>query len=61
VAFCYNVGSAKTRSSSIVKRLNIADRLGAANSFLLWNRMNGVVMQALAKRRARERTLFLTP
>ena len=26
-----------------------------------WNRMNGVVMQALAKRRARERTLFLTP
>ena len=25
------------------------------------NRMNGIVMQALAKRRARERTLFLTP
>jgi len=61
VAFCYNVGSGKTRGSSIVKRLNIADRPGAANGFLLWNRMNGVVMQALAKRRARERTLFLTP
>lgn len=61
VAFCYNVGSAKTRKSSIVKKVNVEDRHGAANAFLLWNRMNGVVMQALAKRRARERTLFLTP
>jgi lysozyme len=61
VAFCYNVGSGKTRNSSIVKRVNTDDRPGAANAFLLWNRMNGVVMQALAKRRARERTLFLTP
>lgn len=61
VAFCYNVGSGKTRNSSIVKRVNNADRPGAANGFLLWNRMNGVVMKALAKRRARERTLFLTP
>lgn len=60
-AFCYNVGSGKTRKSSIVKRVNKEDRPGAANSFLLWNRMNGVVMKALAKRRARERTLFLTP
>jgi lysozyme len=59
VAFCYNVGSGKTRGSSIVKRINADDRPGAANAFLLWNRMNGVVMQALAKRRARERTLFL--
>lgn len=61
VAFCYNVGSGKTRGSSIVRRVNTEDRPGAANAFLLWNRMNGVVMQALAKRRARERTLFLTP
>lgn len=61
VAFCYNVGSSKTRNSSIVKRINVEDRPGAANAFLLWNRMNGVVMKALAKRRARERTLFLTP
>ncbi|RYY92068.1 MAG: hypothetical protein EON61_26885, partial [Alphaproteobacteria bacterium] len=53
VAFCYNVGSGKTRGSSIVKRINDEDRPGAANAFLLWNRMNGVVMQALAKRRAR--------
>jgi lysozyme len=61
VAFCYNVGSGKTRGSSIVKRVNQEDRPGAANAFLLWNRMNGIVMEALAKRRARERTLFLTP
>jgi lysozyme len=61
VAFCYNVGSGKTRGSSIVKRVNKEDRPGAANAFLLWNRMNGVVMKALANRRARERTLFLTP
>ncbi len=61
VAFCYNVGSSKTRKSSIVKRVNVDDRPGAADAFLLWNRMNGVVMSALAKRRARERTLFVTP
>lgn len=60
-AFCYNVGSGKTRGSSIVKRLNAEDRHGAADAFLLWNRMNGEVMSALAKRRARERTLFLAP
>lgn len=60
-AFCYNVGSAKTRGSSIVKRLNAGDRAGAANAFLLWNRMNGKVMKALADRRARERSLFLAP
>lgn len=61
VAFCYNIGSGKTRASSVVKKVNKQDRPGAANGFLLWNRMNGVVMEALAKRRARERTLFLTP
>jgi GH24 family phage-related lysozyme (muramidase) len=44
-----------------VKKINADDRPGAANAFLLWNQMNGKVMQALAKRRARERTLFLTP
>jgi lysozyme len=60
-AFCYNVGSGKTRGSSIVRKLNADDREGAANSFLLWNRMNGEVKKALAERRARERTLFLTP
>lgn len=60
-AFCYNVGSAKTRTSSIVKRLNVGDRAGAADAFLKWTRMNGKVMKALAERRARERTLFLTP
>jgi lysozyme len=60
-AFCYNVGSGKTRGSSIVKKLNDDDRPGAANAFLLWNRMNGQVMKALAERRARERRLFLTP
>jgi lysozyme len=60
-AFCYNVGSAKLRNSSIVRLLNAGDRAGAANAFLLWNRMNGRVMTALAKRRARERELFLTP
>ena len=48
IAFCYNVGSGKTRGSSIVRKINLDDRLGAANAFLLWNRMNGVVMQALA-------------
>ena len=61
VAFCYNVGSGKTRGSSIVKKVNVHDRPGAADAFLLWNRMNGVVMAALANRRARERTLFITP
>lgn len=61
VAFCYNVGSGKTRGSSIVKKVNVDDRDGAADAFLLWNRMNGVVMTALANRRAKERTIFITP
>lgn len=60
-AFCYNIGSAKIRNSSVVKLTNEQDWDGAANAFLLWNRMNGKVMKALADRRARERTLYLTP
>jgi lysozyme len=41
VSFSYNVGSAGFCGSSIVKRLNQGDYVGACDAILLWNKSNG--------------------
>lgn len=41
VLFSYNVGSAGFCNSTIVKRLNAGDYVGACNAILLWNKSNG--------------------
>lgn len=41
VNFSYNVGSAGFCGSTIVKRLNALDYVGACNAILLWNKSNG--------------------
>ncbi|MDO8251388.1 MAG: lysozyme [Rhodoferax sp.] len=40
VNFSYNVGSAGFCGSTIVKRLNALDYVGACNAILLWNKSN---------------------
>lgn len=64
VSLCYNIGEGNFRSSTLVKRLNAGDKVGAAEEFLKWNkgRVNGqlVVINGLVNRRKRERDLFLT-
>jgi GH24 family phage-related lysozyme (muramidase) len=61
----YNAGTAAIRNSTLIKKLNAGDYLGASQEFLRWNKANSggalVVFPGLTKRRAAEQQLFLTP
>lgn len=60
VSFTYNVGSGALNSSTLLRKLNAGDTLGAANEFLRWNRAGGRVLAGLTRRREAERSLFLS-
>jgi len=59
VSFAFNVGGSAFCKSTLVKKLNAGDCLGAANEFTKWNRAGGRVLPGLVKRRAQEREMFL--
>ena len=61
VSFTFNCGCGALKSSTLLKKLNKGDYLGAANEFLRWNKSNGKVLNGLVKRRKAEKELFLTP
>ncbi|WP_186216302.1 lysozyme [Burkholderia gladioli] len=46
--------------STLLRMLNAGARPAAADQFLVWNRAGGVVSDGLKRRRAAERSLFLT-
>lgn len=61
VDFVFNVGDHKFATSTLLKLIN-ADRFElAALEFAKWKYDNGVVVEGLANRRAREKELFETP
>jgi len=59
VSFCYNVGPANVKTSTLLKKLNNGDYEGAANEFQKWVRGGGKVLPGLVKRRIAERAMFL--
>lgn len=59
VSFTFNVGTGALKSSTLLKKLNAGDYLGAADEFPRWNKGGGKVMKGLTRRRAAERELFL--
>ncbi len=59
VSFVFNVGAGNFKSSTLLRMLNIGDRLGAANEFTKWNRAGGRILPGLVARRAAERAMFL--
>ena len=59
-SFVYNVGVANFLTSTLLKKLNVGDIMGAADQFPRWNRAKGIVFPGLVRRRADERNLFLT-
>jgi lysozyme len=61
VSLCYNIGPGNFAGSSVVRRLNAGDVKGAAEAFLLWNKVHGRALAGLTRRREAERKLFLTP
>lgn len=60
VSFIYNVGVGNFSGSTLLKKLNARDFVGAANEFGRWNKSRGTVLPALVMRREDEREVFLT-
>jgi lysozyme len=65
VSITYNVGVGITLNSTLFKKLNAGDYAGAADQFLVWNKITDpktgakVPYDVLTKRRAKEQALFL--
>lgn len=59
VSFVYNLGSGSFELSTLLKKLNAGDYLGAANEFKRWNKAGGKVLNGLVKRRETEANLFI--
>jgi GH24 family phage-related lysozyme (muramidase) len=60
VDFAYNLGVKALEGSTLLKKLNAGDYTGAADEFPKWNKAGGKVLNGLVKRRAAERSLFLS-
>lgn len=60
VSFAYNLGLRALENSTLLRRLNAGDRLGAADQFGRWVNAGGVRLDGLVARRAAERALFLS-
>lgn len=60
VSFVHNVGISAFRDSTLLKRLNSGDIIGAANELDRWTKSEGVTLQALVDRRADEKAQFLS-
>lgn len=59
VSLTYNIGIAAFKNSTLLKKLNAKDYVGAANQFDVWNKAGGKVMQGLVNRRKSEKGVFL--
>lgn len=69
VSFCYNVGqdidadniAEGLGDSTLLKRLNAGDYIGASSEFAKWTKQKGKILGGLVRRRHAERKLFDTP
>ena len=61
VSFAYNCGAGALAKSTILRRLNAGDYVGASRGFAAWNKGGGQVLPGLVTRRAREAALFTKP
>jgi lysozyme len=59
VSFTFNVGVGSEAHSTLCKLINAGNLVDAADQFLVWDHVNGVVNDGLKRRRAAERALFL--
>jgi len=59
VSFVYNVGAGAFKKSTLLRKLNIGDYVGALNELPRWNKAGGKIQQGLANRRVHEQQLFL--
>lgn len=61
VSLAYNIGAGAFNRSTVLRRFNAGDVVGAAEAFAMWNKAGGAVVRGLVRRREAERSLFLTP
>lgn len=59
VSLAYNIGIGAFCRSTLVRKANGGDILGACNQLLVWTRAGGRVVQGLVNRRAEEHALCL--
>lgn len=58
VSLSFNIGTRALKDSTLLRKLNDKDYLGAAEQFEVWNKVNGKTSRGLVKRRAKERDIF---
>lgn len=58
VDFAYNKGIGALRNSTLLRKFNAGDTLGAAQEFAKWDKAGGKSMHGLRRRAAAERALF---
>ena len=59
VSLAYNIGVGNFSKSTLLKKVNAGDFVGASNEFLRWNKSGGKELLGLTRRREREKQLFL--
>lgn len=59
VSWAYNVGSGAACRSTLVRKLNAGDMVGACNELPRWNRSGGRIIRGLTNRRGAERSMCL--
>ena len=59
-SFVFNLGCTALRNSTLLRKMNSGDDVGAAEEFQKWNHAGGQVIAGLTKRRLEEKELFLT-
>lgn len=57
-SFVFNVGEAAFGRSTLLRKLNASDYVGAANEFPRWNKQKGKVLRGLTRRREYEKAMF---
>lgn len=60
VSFSFNLGLGNLKSSTLLKKLNAKDYVGASKEFERWNKAGGKVLNGLTRRRLAEKELFLS-
>jgi GH24 family phage-related lysozyme (muramidase) len=65
VSLIFNIGEDNWKRSTVLRKLNAGDKIGAANAFELWTKafVNNelATLDGLVRRRAAEKSLFLMP
>jgi lysozyme len=59
VDFAFNLGCACLATSTLLRAVNAGDFVGAANEFLRWDHVGGMVVSGLLRRRQAESEMFL--